>query len=222
MSKARILVVEDEIIIAMEIADRLKSMGYDVLRIVSNGKDAIKTSLDEHPDIILMDIMIQGDIDGIETATKIREVSDIPVIYLTANADESTLERAKVSDAFGYLIKPFEEKELNTTIEMALYKHRMERKLRENEERFKSLVENSSIGIFRLSKEGRILHSNPTFIKLFGFTKFNEVVGKEISDFFIGGKLVMKEIADIINKHGNIQRHKVELINYNGDKVVVS
>ncbi len=222
MSKTKILVVEDEIIIGMEIADRLKSMGYDVLRIVSNGNDAIKTANNEKPDLILMDIMIQGNIDGIETATQIRSTLDIPVIYLTANADESTLERAKVSDAFGYLIKPFEEKELNTTIEMALYKHRMEGKLRENEERFKSLVENSSIGIFRLSKEGRILHSNPTFIKLFGFTKLNELVGKEISDFFIGGKQVMQEIADIVNKFDSIERHKVELINSKGEKVVVS
>lgn len=222
MSKTKILVVEDEIIIAMEIADRLKSMGYDVLRIVSNGNDAIRTAQNEQPDLILMDIMIQGNIDGIETATRIRTKIDIPVIYLTANADESTLERAKVSDAFGYLIKPFEEKELNTTIEMALYKHRMEGKLRENEERFKSLVENSSIGIFRLSKEGRILHSNPTFIKLFGFMKLNELVGKDISDFFIGGKQVMQEIADIVNEFGNIERHKIELINSKGEKVVVS
>lgn len=222
MSKTKILVVEDEIIIAMEIADRLKSMGYDVLRIVSNGKDAIRTAQNEQPDLILMDIMIQGNLDGIETATQIRATIDIPVIYLTANADESTLERAKVSDAFGYLIKPFEEKELNTTIEMALYKHRMEGKLRENEERFKSLVENSSIGIFRLSKEGRILHSNPTFIKLFGFTKLNELVGKEISDYFIGGKQIMKEIADIVNEFGSIERHKVELINSKGERVVVS
>ena len=100
MSKTRILVVEDEIIIAMEIADRLKSMGYDVLRIVANGEMAIKTAMAERPDLILMDIMIQGDMDGIEAATKIHAFSDLPVIYLTANADESTLERAKVSDAF--------------------------------------------------------------------------------------------------------------------------
>ena len=93
-------------------------------------KMQLEAAQSDKPDLMLMDIMIQGDIDGIETATKIRTILDIPVIYLTANADESTLERAKVSDAFGYLIKPFEEKELNTTIEMALYKHRMEAKLK--------------------------------------------------------------------------------------------
>ena len=222
MSKGRILVVEDEIIIAMEIADRLKSMGYEVLRIVSNGKNAIEAAQKEKPDLMLMDIMIQGNIDGIETATKIRAISDIPVIYLTANADESTLERAKVSDAFGYLIKPFEEKELNTTIEMALYKHRMERKLKENEERFKSLVENSSIGIFRLSKEGKILHANPSFIKLLGFSELNELVGIDIGDFVVGSEKQKINLIDLIKEKQKITRQIIELVNVNDDKVIVS
>lgn len=222
MSKGRILVVEDEIIIAMEIADRLKSMGYEVLRIVSNGKNAIEAAQRDKPDLILMDIMIQGNIDGIETATKIRSISDIPVIYLTANADESTLERAKVSDAFGYLIKPFEEKELNTTIEMALYKHRMERKLKENEERFKSLVENSSIGIFRLSNTGKILHGNPSFIKLFGYSKLNELVGKDIREFIVEDANNSIDLIELIKVKQTINRQKIELINVYNEKIVVS
>ncbi len=222
MSKGRILVVEDEIIIAMEIADRLKSMGYEVLRIVSNGKNAIEAARRDKPDLMLMDIMIQGNIDGIETATQIRSISDIPVIYLTANADESTLERAKVSDAFGYLIKPFEEKELNTTIEMALYKHRMERKLKENEERFKSLVENSSIGIFRLSNTGKILHGNPSFIKLLGYANLKELVGKDISEFIIGGEKKKIDLVELIKEKKTITRQKIELLNLNHDRVVVS
>jgi len=197
MKSKKILIVEDEIIIAMEIADRLKSMGYEVLRIVSNGEMAIKTALSEKPDLILMDIMIQGDMDGIETASKILAHSSIPVIYLTANADESTLERAKVSDAFAYLIKPFEERELNTTIEMALYKHKMEAKLKESEERFKSLVENSSIGIFRLSASGNILHANPSFVQILGFSKLSEILNKNISEFLIGGNEKTQKISFI-------------------------
>ena len=222
MSKGRILVVEDEIIIAMEIADRLKSMGYEVLRIVSNGKNAIEAAERDKPDLMLMDIMIQGNIDGIETATKIKAISDIPVIYLTANADESTLERAKVSDAFGYLIKPFEEKELNTSIEMALYKHRMERKLKENEERFKSLVENSSIGIFRLSNEGKILHANPSFIKLLGYTELIELVGKEIYEFVVGGEKKKIELIKLIKEKQKINRQIIELVNVKNERVIVS
>jgi len=222
MLNKKILVVEDEVIIAMEIADRLKSMGYDVLRIVANGQMAIESVLKEKPDLILMDIMIQGDIDGIETATKIHEFSDVPVIYLTANADESTLERAKVSDAFGYLIKPFEEKELNTTIEMALYKYNMEAKLRESEERFKSLVENSSIGIFRLSKEGKILHGNPAFIKLLGYGELKEVIGQDLSKIIVGGIEKSEEILELIKSKGKINRLKVELLSFAGKKVFIS
>ncbi|PID59417.1 MAG: hypothetical protein CR986_05970 [Ignavibacteriae bacterium] len=213
MNKSKILIVEDEVIIAMEIADRLQSMGYDVLRIVANGKDAIACAINEKPDLILMDIMIQGPIDGIETATKIQERINIPVIYLTANADEATLERAKVSDAFGYLIKPFEEKELNTTIEMSLYKHRMELKLRESEQRYRSLVSNSSIGIFRLNKEGKIVHGNPAFIKLVGSNKFNEIAGKPIYRFFVGGKEKFDHLCQICNKTNEVKRYRVEIQN---------
>ncbi|MCB0731650.1 MAG: response regulator [Ignavibacteriae bacterium] len=222
MNKSRILIVEDEIIIAMEIADRLKAMGYEVIRIVSNGEMAVKTANEENPDLILMDIMIQGPIDGIETATKIHLTSDVPVIYLTANADESTLERAKISDAFGYLIKPFEEKELNTTIEMALYKHRMEAKLRESEERFKSLVENSSIGIFRFSTEGMILHANPTFLSLLGYKKLDEINGRKFDSFLIGGVTKQNEIIKKINENNGINRYKVELLNKERNKILVS
>lgn len=222
MIKTKILVVEDEIIIAMEIADRLKSMGYDVLRIVANGEMAIKTTKSENPDLILMDIMIQGDMDGIETATKIHTFSDVPVIYLTANADEATLERAKVSDAFGYLIKPFEEKELNTTIEMALYKHRMEAKLRESEERFKSLVENSSIGIFRLSLQGNILHANPAFIKLLGHTNITDIIGLNISDFLVDGNDGKLDIKDKFDETGKIEKLKVELKRKNKEVLIIS
>ena len=222
MSGKRILIVEDEIIIAMEIADRLKSMGYEVLRIVSNGQMAIQAALKEKPNLILMDIMIQGDIDGIETASRIHAKTNIPVIYLTANADESTLERAKVSDAFGYLIKPFEERELNTTIEMALYKHKMEAKLRESEERFKSLVENSSIGIFRLSKEGKILHGNPAFVSMLGFNKLNEIVSKNIGEFFVGGIEKANEITELLALEGKINRYKAEIVNNNCKKIIVS
>ncbi len=222
MSNKRILIVEDEIIIAMEIADRLKSMGYEVLRIVSNGQMAIQSALREKPNLILMDIMIQGDIDGIETASRIHAKSSIPVIYLTANADESTLERAKVSDAFGYLIKPFEERELNTTIEMALYKHNMEAKLRESEERFKSLVENASIGIFRLSKENKILHANPTFVSLLGFNKLSEIVSKNIADFLVGTTEKANEIVELLKSRGEICRFKAELVNNKSERITIS
>ena len=222
MDKTKILIVEDEIIIAMEIADRLGSMGYEVLRIVANGSDAISVALQENPTLILMDIMIQGDMDGIETATKIRSISDIPVIYLTANADEATLQRAKVSDAFGYLIKPFEERELGTTIEMALYKHKMEAKLRANEEQFRSLFENSTIGIYRMDLEGKILLGNHEILKILGCNSLKELGNKKAYDFIVGGYEALKKMLEEVQKNGRIKNYKLEVVRNDGSKIPVS
>ncbi len=222
MDNTKILIVEDEIIIAMEIADRLGSMGYEVLRIVANGKDAINVALQEKPNLILMDIMIQGDMDGIETATKIRNVSDIPVIYLTANADEATLQRAKVSDAFGYLIKPFEERELGTTIEMALYKHKMEAKLRANEEQFRSLFENSTIGIYRMNLDGRIILANHEILKVLGCSSVEELSSKKAYDFIEGGFEALKKLFEEVQRKGRIKNYKLNVLRGDGSKIPVS
>ncbi|MCP5061809.1 MAG: response regulator, partial [Ignavibacteriae bacterium] len=222
MGKTKILVVEDEIIIAMEIADRLSSMGYEVLRIVANGEMAINIVMQNRPDLILMDIMIQGDMDGIETATIIRGFSDVPVIYLTANADDGTLQRAKVSDAFGYLIKPFEEKELNTTIEMALYKHKMEAELRANEAQFRGLFENSSIGIYRMDLQGRILLANPEILRILGCTTTENLINKKAYDLMTGGVEDMKRMFKIIQKKGSLKNHRIKIIRKDGTILPVS
>ncbi|MCB9248899.1 MAG: response regulator [Ignavibacteriales bacterium] len=222
MDKSKILVVEDEVIIAMEIAERLKAMGYEVTRIVSNGQMAIENAIKEEPDLILMDIMIQGDMDGIETATKIRTLSDIPVIYLTANADESTLQRAKVSDAFGYLIKPFEERELNTTIEMALYKHKMEAKLRENEARFRSLVQNSTMGIFRTKLDGSFVLINPALVKILGFTNSNEIRNRKAFEFFKNGLDDWKQLIEKLKLETSINSERYFAKKKDGARITIS
>ena len=123
---AKILVTEDEGIVAADIEDRLLRLGYDVVGTADNGEDALRLVEKHKTDLCMMDIMIKGPMDGIETATKVREKYNIPVIFLTAYSDDPTFERAKITEPFGYLLKPFEEKELRTNIEMALYKHRME------------------------------------------------------------------------------------------------
>lgn len=130
MNGARILVVEDERIMATDIADTLVELGYEVVGIEGRGQSAIDTALRTKPDLIMMDIMLQGNIDGIEAATTIRRSIDIPVVYLTAYADDRIVERAKLSGPFGYLIKPFENASLHVTIEMALYKHEIDGQLR--------------------------------------------------------------------------------------------
>ncbi|MDP2216578.1 MAG: response regulator [Methanolobus sp.] len=128
MTKIKVLVVEDENIVALEIKSRLKKLGYLVPSVASTGEEAISKAEAFSPDLILMDIMLKGDIDGIEAARQIRERMDIPVIYLTAYADDETLQRAKLTTPYGYILKPFEEDDLRTNIEIALYNHQLLRK----------------------------------------------------------------------------------------------
>jgi excisionase family DNA binding protein len=123
---ARILVVEDEIVVAMDIQKSLTSLGYSSPNVVFTGSDAVQIAVETHPDLVLMDIRLKGDMDGIEAAEQIRRRLDIPVVYLTAYADEQTLERAKRTQPYGYILKPFREKDLESSIEVALYKHSME------------------------------------------------------------------------------------------------
>ena len=126
MAQPHILVVEDENIIALDIQWRLKTLGYAVPAIASSGEEALQRSAAVHPDLVLMDIVLKGDMDGIDLAERF-VMLDVPVVYLTAYADEKTLQRAKATRPFGYLLKPFTDSQLQTTIEIALNKHRTDR-----------------------------------------------------------------------------------------------
>ena len=132
MNHSSILIVEDETLVAEDIAGRLKRLGYQVTEMVESGEEAIASFLSNPPDLVLMDIILAGDMDGIETAETILKHKQIPVVYLTAYGDKKTLNRAKYTEPFGYLIKPFDERQLHTTIEMALNKYQGENKLRES------------------------------------------------------------------------------------------
>jgi len=141
MLQKKIMLVEDEMIVAVGMQRRLEKMGYVVLDIVDNGEEAVRKAGELKPDLILMDIVLKGEMDGIEAAQQIHELYDIPIIYLTAYSDEETLERAKITEPFGYVLKPFEDREVQSVIEMALYKHETERKLKESEEKYRRLIE---------------------------------------------------------------------------------
>ncbi|MCT4581792.1 MAG: response regulator [Flavobacteriales bacterium] len=145
MSKANILVVEDESIVSKDIQLSLKKLGYNVIGSATTGAKAIEMALELQPDIILMDIMLKGDINGIRATKRIQTRANIPVIYLTAYADENTLERAKVTQPYGYIIKPFKEIDLQTSIEMALYKHKKQLEILDDRDRLYSIVNNESV-----------------------------------------------------------------------------
>ncbi len=156
----KILVVEDESIVAEDIRMTLEKLGYSVPSVVTSGDMAVKKAKEDVPDLVLMDIMLQGSMDGIEAAGRIRSGFNIPVVYLTAYGDEKILERAKITEPFGYIIKPFKERELLINIEIALYKHRMERKLRGSKEFYESVLEGIVNGVWVTDNKDVIVYAN--------------------------------------------------------------
>ncbi|MFC2176393.1 response regulator [Bacteroidota bacterium] len=140
MAKTSILVVEDESIVARDIQQSLKKLGYVVPSVENSGEDAIEAAGQYRPDLVLMDIMLKGEISGIEAAEQVKNRYQIPVIFLTAYADESTLSKAKVTEPYGYIIKPFKEIDLHTSIEMALYKHGKEQEVKKERDLYSSIV----------------------------------------------------------------------------------
>ncbi len=180
--KAVILVVEDDAIEAMDISRTLSSFGYEVQGPVASGKEALKKVSEFQPDLILMDISLKGDIDGIETAYKIRKNSNIPFIFLTAHSDEGTVEKAKIAEPQGYLIKPFDDIELKHAIEIAIYRNQMETKLKESEKKFQLLFDRTPIPYQSLDKNGYYLDINQAWLDNMGYSR-EEVIGKNFSDF---------------------------------------
>lgn len=168
MSKAQVLIVEDSFIVSFHLQKTLEREGYSVVGTEPSGESALQLLEHKHPDVVLMDIMLAGTMDGIETARSIRSRFHIPVIFITALTDKETIERAKITEPYGYLTKPFEDREVFTVIEMALYKHRIETKLRESEERFFSTVRSISDGVLVIDNQFRIKYLNPSAERLTG------------------------------------------------------
>ncbi|MBD2448367.1 response regulator [Nostoc sp. FACHB-152] len=183
MTNANILVVEDEAIVAKDLQNRLKKFGYKVCGITSSGQEAINKAREIKPDLILMDVRLKGQIDGIKAAEEIHKYLDVPVIYLTAYADENTLERAKITDPFGYLLKPFKERELQTSIEIALTKHSLEKQLKSNKKWLATLLNSISDGVIASDMNQLITFMNPVAEKLTGWRQ-EEALGKNIAEIF--------------------------------------
>ncbi len=160
MAKTNVLVVEDESIVSKDIQHSLKKLGYNVVGAAATGEKAIELALEVKPDIVLMDIMLKGELTGIDAAEQIRASANIPVVYLTAYADEGTLAKAKVTEPYGYIIKPFKEIDIHTSIEMAIYKHMKEVEVRKERDLLYSLVENKD------SKDFIFVKSNSRLVKL--------------------------------------------------------
>jgi diguanylate cyclase (GGDEF)-like protein/PAS domain S-box-containing protein len=181
MAHERILIVEDEKITAMEIAEHLQSHGYQPLGPCTSGEEAVASAYALHPDAVLMDIALKGPMDGVQAAEAIRFIGRCPVIYVTAHTDQATLDRAKVTEPFGYVLKPISERELHIAIEIALYRASLEEKLRESEERYRTLIEHSNDGI-AITQEGIHAYVNHKFLEMFGYSDSEEILNISIAD----------------------------------------
>jgi PAS domain S-box-containing protein len=225
-TKPRILIVEDDILIARDIENILLSLCYVVSTIITSGKRVITKIVNEKPDLVLMDIMFQDKIRGIDIARKVRDRIDVPIIYLTAHSDKNIIRKAKITEPFGYLLKPVGERDLEITIEIALQRHamekkfkeRMEKELHESENRYRQLIENISEGIVMQDKKGLITYANKRFLDMIAYTE-EEVLGKPITRFLGGGLLKRKEVQEAAKKDDMSRATEVSWKRKDGDRV---
>ncbi|HMT30708.1 MAG TPA: response regulator [Bacteroidia bacterium] len=179
MSKIKILVVEDESIVAKDIQNTLIRLGYDVPATASNALSAYQKLEDIQPDLVFLDIKLKGEIDGIQIAEKIKNSYDIPVIFLTSFVDKATLDRAKVTEPYGYIVKPFNESDLQTTVEMALYKFEKDKETKYSKERYENALLNLDEAIFILDINFDITFLNPKAENLAGYGN-DSAMGKDL------------------------------------------
>lgn len=168
MQNKTILVVEDELMIAEDILESLSGMGYHVPCTVASGREAVSKTLEYQPSLVLMDIMLKGEWDGIQTAHEIHKVHDCAIIYLTAYTDQKMLQRAKITSPFGYILKPFREKELHAMVEISLHRHEMEQQNRVKQQLFLQTLLNTQDAIIVTNQHGLIQFINPAAEKLTG------------------------------------------------------
>jgi len=197
MGRARILVVEDEGIIAEDLRMGLEEMGYDVVAVASTGEDAVREAQERRPDLVLMDVVLHGDMDGIEAAERIHARLNIPVIYLTAYSDEKILERAKIAEPFGYMIKPIRERDLYSTIEMALFKHEMERRLKESEQWFSGVLRSIGDAVIATDWDGAVKFMNPVAEALTGWSEQDAHKRPLCNVFVVVDEKTRKPFADL-------------------------
>jgi DNA-binding LytR/AlgR family response regulator len=212
MAQKKILIVEDEKIVAKDIQNSLEKFGYNVQNIVNSGQKAIDEIEKNHSNLVLMDIKIRGGMDGIETANIIRKKFDIPVVFLTAYADDGTLEKAKITEPYGYIVKPFKEKELQTTIEMAVFKHEEDVKVKKERDFYRSIIinKNSKDSIF-IRADYRLNKIN--FKDIYFVEALKDYVVINTKDNVYTTHTTMKEMARILPQKDFVRIHRSYIVN---------
>ncbi len=214
MAKVKILIVEDETLVAKDIQSILKNIGYHVTAMVNSAEKAIREVEENRPDLILMDIMLKGQMTGIDAAKEIKERFSIPVVFLTAYADENIRNKAKITEPYGYIIKPYKEKELQVTIEMALYKYEKDEEVKKDRELYHSLIEN------RESKDSIFVRADYRLNKI----NYNDIFYVEaLKDYVVINThdnsytthTTMKEMVRILPVRDFVRIHRSFIVNLN-------
>ncbi len=226
--KTNILIAEDEKIIALDISNTLLRLGYGISGIASSGKEIFKLLEQSIPDMIMMDIMLEGDITGIEVASVISEKYSVPVVFLTALTDKATLEKAKTANSYGYILKPYDDKSLHSTIEMALYKYKVEKELRiktkqleEEKKRTDSLLKNILPAeiVQEIKTKGTVIPRFYDEVSIL-FTEFSEF---DLITSRVEPNLLLKELNEVFdNFDGIVQKYNLEKLKTIGDSYMIA
>jgi len=220
MFKNKILIVENEYIVAKQIETWLTNLGYTVPAITATGPETLQAVAASAPDLILMDIKLTDDMDGITTAHHIREKYNIPLIYLTAHSDDETLQRAKSTKPSGYLTKPFAPKELHTTIQTALYNHQMEKKLHESEARYRSLFDGIPIGLYRTTPAGEIVDANLALVEMLGYSNRESLLAVNVINTLIDPQ-ARQQWQDRLNQESVVRSFETQIRRNDGTMIWV-
>ena len=212
-----ILVVEDESIVSKDIQNSLKKIGYHVIGACNNAQEAIDIAREQHPDVVLMDIMLKGNLTGIAAAEQIK-LLNIPVIFLTAYADEATLAKAKITEPYGYILKPFKEKDLNISIEMAIHRHKKLTELRKERDFLYSLVENKEAAkdVLFVKSNSRLVKINTKDVFFIEALKDYVVINTELTRYTIHS--TMKDIEKKVSPSDFLRVHRSFIVRV--DKIV--
>ncbi len=218
MADVKILLVEHESTSEFDIKRTLKYLGYKIPYVTSNCEDAVEKALEIMPDIILMDIALKGSIDCIKSVSKIRKLN-IPLIYLTPSP-EHTDKRDKLTEPFGYMIKPYDSIELKYAIELAVYKNKMEKELNESEKSYRELVNNSMVAIYKTNLKGDIIFANQAMADLFDFRSVDALKRKNISALYKDPE-ERERLIQKLKKEGNLTYYELNMVSINGEPVTI-
>jgi PAS domain S-box-containing protein len=207
MYKKNILVVEDEGLVAKDIQLSLEDMGYNVVNTVSTGEEAIELIEMSNPDLVILDIVLKGEMNGIDTAKEILKKYDVPLIYLTAYGDRDTVKMARETKPLGYIVKPYKQEDLYSTIEVALHTHEMKNKMKESERKYRNLVETIHGGLALVDGDENFLYVNEGMCEILGYSR-EELQKMNMMDF------VREEDRDIILNTTEVKKNGGEFTQY--------